>query len=44
MHLRYGRPFEAGGVVKTWPHVRRGVVVVDDVDAADEGDAGVDDD
>src|SRR6266581_2031861 len=36
------RPFDAYGIVVAWRHLARRVAVVDDVDAADEGDACVD--
>jgi hypothetical protein len=39
-----GRAFDAHGVVVARAQVGRRVVVADDVDAADEGDAPVDDD
>ena len=42
VHLRENRPFDAHRVVVARPHVVRRIVVVDDIDAADEGDAGVD--
>ena len=42
MHLLHGRPFDTGRVVIARPHVGRGVVVIDDIDAADKSDSGID--
>jgi hypothetical protein len=44
MDLAEHRAFDAHGVVVARTHVGRRIVVVDDIDAADESDAPVDDD
>ena len=43
MDLMQDGAFEAHGIIETGAHAFRRIVVIDDVDAADEGDAAIDD-